>query len=106
MRYKLLPYLYTAMHSAHSSGAPLMRPLWMNFPADAGSQSNDRWVLAGRAGQARHSFIPVLCTHHPVPCMAGQAILAAPPLAPPCLATPASQPLRGAGSSWWAIPCW
>jgi alpha-glucosidase (family GH31 glycosyl hydrolase) len=51
MRYKLLPYLYTTMHSAHSSGASLMRPLWMNFPADAQSQENDRWVLAG--GQAR-----------------------------------------------------
>ena len=47
MRYKLLPYLYTAMHAAHSSGSPLMRPLWMNFPADPQSQENDRQFMVG-----------------------------------------------------------
>jgi len=45
MRYKLLPYLYTAVHAAADTGAPIMRPLWFNFPQDKQAQRNDRRVL-------------------------------------------------------------
>ena len=49
MRYRLLPYLYSAMHSAAQRGAPIMRPLWMNFPADAATHTTDRWAGAAAA---------------------------------------------------------
>lgn len=51
MRYKLLPYLYTAFHAAASTGAPVMRPLWLNFPQDRNAHRNDRRAL--RAGSER-----------------------------------------------------
>ncbi|KAL4855918.1 Alpha-glucosidase [Chlorella vulgaris] len=34
VRYSLLPYLYTLLKDATQTGAPLFRPLFMNFPAD------------------------------------------------------------------------
>jgi len=34
LRYKFLPYLYTLFHEHELSGAPVMRPLWYEFPAD------------------------------------------------------------------------
>ena len=33
-RYRLLPYWYTLFYSAEQDGSPIMRPLWVDFPAD------------------------------------------------------------------------
>lgn len=49
MRYSLLSYLYTAARQAHAAGAPLMRPLWMNFPADPSTHENHRQFMVGDA---------------------------------------------------------
>ncbi|KAL4448263.1 hypothetical protein ABPG75_005482 [Micractinium tetrahymenae] len=49
MRYRLLPYLYSAFHAAHTSGAPVMRPLWLNFPADPHTHTFDRQFMVGDA---------------------------------------------------------
>lgn len=35
LRYRLLPYLYTAVREAHDMGIPIMRALWMDDPMDA-----------------------------------------------------------------------
>lgn len=32
LRYRLLPYLYTLAHHAHSTGAPILRPMMYDFP--------------------------------------------------------------------------
>ncbi len=34
LRYQLLPYIYSQAKATHDSGAPFMRPLWMDFPGD------------------------------------------------------------------------
>jgi alpha-glucosidase len=34
LRYRLLPYLYTALHQACTEGIPMMRPLVLEFPRD------------------------------------------------------------------------
>ena len=34
LRYKFLPYLYTLFREHGNTGAPIMRPLWYEFPAD------------------------------------------------------------------------
>jgi len=33
-RYQLLPYVYTEFYLAEQTGTPVMRPLWVDFPAD------------------------------------------------------------------------
>jgi alpha-glucosidase len=35
IRYRLLPYLYSAAEETHATGIPLMRALWLQFPGDA-----------------------------------------------------------------------
>jgi alpha-glucosidase (family GH31 glycosyl hydrolase) len=35
LRYRMLPYLYSAMHECVTTGMPIMRALWLHFPDDA-----------------------------------------------------------------------
>jgi alpha-glucosidase (family GH31 glycosyl hydrolase) len=49
MRYKLLPYFYTTAREANTRGAPIARPLWMNFPGDNTTHSNARQFMIGDA---------------------------------------------------------
>jgi alpha-D-xyloside xylohydrolase len=34
LRYALMPYIYSLAHTTHKTGAPFMRPLFMDFPDD------------------------------------------------------------------------
>jgi len=34
LRYRLLPYLYSAVHECTTTAMPIMRPLWLHFPDD------------------------------------------------------------------------
>lgn len=45
-RYTYLPLWYTLFAQAHASGAPTMRPMWYEFPADAaGFGIEDQWMV-------------------------------------------------------------
>lgn len=46
LRYRLVPYLYSLGHEAYHTGAPIMRPLVMEFPDDANLYNiTDEWLL-------------------------------------------------------------
>ncbi|KAG8383903.1 hypothetical protein BUALT_Bualt04G0062500 [Buddleja alternifolia] len=49
IRYMLLPYFYTLFREANSSGIPVARPLWMEFPADEKVFSNDEAFMVGNS---------------------------------------------------------
>lgn len=34
LRYRMLPYIYSAAHECTKTGMPIMRPLWLHFPDD------------------------------------------------------------------------
>eukprot|EP00613_Pedinella_sp_CCMP2098_P070138 CAMPEP_0171921638 /NCGR_PEP_ID=MMETSP0993-20121228/20470_1 /TAXON_ID=483369 /ORGANISM="non described non described, Strain CCMP2098" /LENGTH=937 /DNA_ID=CAMNT_0012559095 /DNA_START=98 /DNA_END=2911 /DNA_ORIENTATION=+ len=45
-RYALLPYWYTLFREAFESGAPTMRPLWFEYPADPATfDMDDQWLV-------------------------------------------------------------
>lgn len=47
LRYQLLPYLYSAVAETHTTGLPLIRSLWLAYPADAKAASVDDQYLWG-----------------------------------------------------------
>ena len=48
LRYRLLPYLYTAIEEASRTGIPLMRPLFLEYPQATEFYGDDRDFLFGR----------------------------------------------------------
>ncbi|MDR3693395.1 TIM-barrel domain-containing protein [Mucilaginibacter sp.] len=46
LRYQLLPYIYSLGHEAYNTGAPIMRPLVMEFPVDTTvANMRDEWLV-------------------------------------------------------------
>ena len=41
MKYRLLPYIYTYAREAYETGLPIMRPMFMEYPADLETVSTD-----------------------------------------------------------------
>lgn len=48
LRYRLLPYLYTLFQEHTETGAPVMRPLWFEYPNDSRAYLIDDEYLVGR----------------------------------------------------------
>lgn len=49
LRYRLLPFLYTAIEEAHRTGLPLFRPLLLEFQADESVLNLDNQFMVGSA---------------------------------------------------------
>jgi alpha-glucosidase/alpha-D-xyloside xylohydrolase len=49
LRYQLLPYLYSTVYQTHRTGLPLMRALWLSFPADPKALAVDDAYMWGDA---------------------------------------------------------
>lgn len=47
LRYQLLPYIYSAVHTTHATGVPLMRALWLAYPGDLRALSVDDAYMWG-----------------------------------------------------------
>jgi alpha-glucosidase len=47
LRYRLLPFLYTALEEAHRTGVPMFRPLLLNYQDDANTLSIDDEFMVG-----------------------------------------------------------
>ncbi|KAA0709548.1 Neutral alpha-glucosidase AB [Triplophysa tibetana] len=47
-RYALLPYWYQLFYHAHTTGMPVMRPLWVEYPMDTATFTIDDQFLLGR----------------------------------------------------------
>lgn len=49
VRYMLLPYFYTLFREANTSGVPVVRPLWMEFPSEEATFNNDEAFMVGNS---------------------------------------------------------
>jgi len=47
LRYRLMPYVYSAFHEAYASGAPIARALWTEFPTDSSVDTVDDEYMFG-----------------------------------------------------------
>jgi len=47
LRYRLLPFLYSAVEEAHRTGMPVIRPLLLNYQHDTNALTNDDEFMAG-----------------------------------------------------------
>lgn len=45
--YRLIDYIYTAFHQAHTDGTPVLNPLWFRYPKDPNTFSLDLQFLYG-----------------------------------------------------------
>ncbi len=48
LRYRLLPYIYSAVREGHETGLPIMRALWLHYPDDAKAVARSDEYLWGR----------------------------------------------------------
>jgi alpha-glucosidase (family GH31 glycosyl hydrolase) len=48
LRYRMLPYIYSAVHESAATGMPVMRALWLHFPDDPKAVARDDEYLWGR----------------------------------------------------------
>ena len=48
LRYRLMPYLYTAVRDGHETGLPIMRALWLHYPDDPAAVARGDEYLWGR----------------------------------------------------------
>ena len=60
-RYILLPYIYTLFRHANTSGTPVMRPLWFDFPEEAATFAVDDEFMLGPG-----LLVSPCCKHLPV----------------------------------------
>ena len=49
LRYRMLPYLYSAVRECTKTGMPIMRPLWLHFPNDSRSVECGDGFLWGKS---------------------------------------------------------
>ncbi len=49
LRYRMLPYLYSAVHECATTGMPIMRALWLHFPEDPKSVACEDEYSWGRS---------------------------------------------------------
>jgi len=47
LRYKLLPYIYTNLEASSHTGLPLMRPMFLGYPAEETLQTNETEFMFG-----------------------------------------------------------
>ena len=61
-RYQLLPLWYTLFHEAHTTGMPVMRALWMEYPEDESVFSTDDEFMVGSSLLVRPITQPGMTT--------------------------------------------
>ena len=49
LKNRLMPYLYSAMVEAHETGAPVLRPMLLEFPEDPACETLDRQYMLGES---------------------------------------------------------
>ncbi|HTS37332.1 MAG TPA: TIM-barrel domain-containing protein [Candidatus Solibacter sp.] len=68
LRYRMLPYLYSAVHECTKTGMPIMRPLWLHYPEDPRStECGDEYLwgnsvlvtpVVEKAATSRRLYLP------------------------------------------------